>query len=337
VSSSPTAASRIWVGSYTEDSGGTGQGIARLGVLPDGSLDNHGLSAVANSPTYLVRANDVIYAVGEGDASVSAFRVTGNELGFLGSQATAGTIPCSLAVLGDAVLLAIACYGDGVVDLHPLLPNGVIGKTSQSLLSEGKGVKPQQDRPHAHDALELDATTVLTTDLGTDRIFVHSLDSSGLTRTKSVWLPAGSGPRDLLLHPVGVVFALTELSNELLVLERTVDGVELVGSVPLPGAEPGDHSAALAITVDGRFVFAGLRGSNRVSVMAISGDGRHLDPIGFVDCGGAWPRHLVVDGPYLRVANQLSNSIATFKIGHDGIPVLVSSLEIASPAFLLLD
>jgi hypothetical protein len=43
-----------------------------------------------------------------------------------------------------------------------------------------------------------------------------------------------------------------------------------------------------------------------------------------------------MDGEYLRVANQLTSSVATFTIGSDGLPVAHSSLPVPSPTYLLL-
>jgi hypothetical protein len=54
-----------------------------------------------------------------------------------------------------------------------------------------------------------------------------------------------------------------------------------------------------------------------------------------VSCEGDWPRHHVVDGAFLHVANQLSNSIASFHIGSDGVPVYAGSIAAPSPSFLL--
>ena len=57
--------------------------------------------------------------------------------------------------------------------------------------------------------------------------------------------------------------------------------------------------------------------------------------MGSVGSGGGWPRHLVIDGEYLRVANQLTNSVVSFTLGVDGLPVLHSSLVVQSPTYLL--
>jgi len=328
--------SRIWVGGYTDEMNGSANGIQVLGVAEDGSLEDHGLAVAADSPSFLVSSGDVVYAAGEGARVVSAYRVVGNELHFLGLQNTAGELPCALAVLGDRVALAVACYGDGTVDVHPIAPDGLLGKTGQSLRGEGKVSRINQTGPHAHAALQIDDHTVLTTDLGSDVIYLHSLDGDLLTRTGSVAFPKGTGPRDLMLHPSGLIWMLAELSHELFVLKRDGDSLSIESSVPLPGAETGDHAAAIALSSDGRFAYAGLRGSDQVAVLAVGNDGAELTAVGSVWSGGGWPRHLVIDGEYLRVANQLTNSVVTFTLGHDGMPVQHSTLVVRSPTYLLL-
>jgi 6-phosphogluconolactonase len=330
------SASRIWVGGYTDDMTGSANGIQVLGVAADGSLEDHGLAIAADSPSFLTSSGDVVYAAGEGARVVSAYRVAGNELHFLGLQNTAGELPCALAVLGDRAALAVACYGDGTVDVHPIAPDGSLGKTGQSLRGEGKVSRINQSGPHAHAALQIDEKTVLTTDLGSDVIYLHSLDGDLLTRTGSVSFPKGTGPRDLFLHPSGLIWMLAELSHELFVLKRERESLTIVTSVPLPGAQEGDHAAAIGLSSDGRFAYAALRGSDNIAVLAVSDDGAGLAAVGSVWSGGGWPRHLVIDGEYLRVANQLTNSVVTFTIGKDGLPVQHSSLAVGSPTYLLL-
>ncbi|HEX4442629.1 MAG TPA: beta-propeller fold lactonase family protein [Galbitalea sp.] len=331
------SAQRIWVGGYTDDMNGSAEGIGVLLVASDGSLEDHGIAVAAESPSFLTRSGDLVFAVSEAASAVAAYRIADNELHFQGLQATAGPVPCAVTVLGDCVALAVACYGDGSVDIHPIAPNGALGKTSQSLRGTGKGTRINQDGPHAHAVVQLDATTVLTTDLGTDDVYINTLAGDVLSRVGSVKLPAGSGPRDVLLHPSGVVLVLTELSNKVYVLSR--DGLEfsIVSSIALSGSEEGDHAAAIGISADGRFGYSALRGTDLVSVFEISTDGRTLTPVGSVGSGGGWPRHLVVDGDRIRVANQLTNSVVTFAIGADGMPTKESSLYVPSPTYLLLD
>jgi 6-phosphogluconolactonase len=333
------SSSNLWVGGYTEDMSGTGTGIRLLKRIDDGTLEDHGLAAATDSPSYLTRAGDVIYATNEGSRVLSAFRVAGDELRFLGLQSVAGDYPCALAVVGNRSLLVAACYGNGAVDVFPLIADGTLAKRSQSLRGDeaANGPDSNQEGPHAHDALQVDDRIVLTADLGTDRVYVHEVQDGALSRIGSVSLPAGAGPRDLFLHPSGAVWVLGELSGHVFVLTRSGDAFEASAAIEIPGAEPGDHAAGLALSSDGRHLYTALRGTNRIGILRVLDDGATLKPLTFVDCGGGWPRHLIVDGSYLHVANQLSNSIATFVFGVDGVPLPHSTISVDSPTYLLLD
>ena len=329
------ASSFIWVGGYTpEMEGDQGKGIAAL-RRTGSTVEYLGVVAETLSPSFLTRSGDVLYSVGESNPSVSAFRITGETLVPLATEPAAGTSPCSLRVIDS--LLIEACYGDGAVGVHLLDTDGMPGPAVQTLTDAGGGPHRVQDGPHAHDALRVDATTVLTTDLGTDRVHIHTLGADRLTRTGSLDLPAGTGPRDLLLHPSGVVWVLGEISNEIIVLTRDGDTFAITGIVALPGATAGDHSAAMAPSADGRFVYVGHRGSNTVSVVSVDDSGTELVPVASIDCGGDWPRHLVVDGDFLHVANQRSSSVTTFRFGADGIPELLGSIAVPTPTYLLVD
>jgi 6-phosphogluconolactonase len=328
--------SRLWVGGYTDDMNGSASGIAILHVAQDGSLEHHGLAVSADSPSFLASSGDTLYAAGEGARVITAYRIADDDLHFLGVQDTAGELPCALAVLGDREALAVACYGDGILDVHPLAGDGAIGKTGQFLRGVGTGSRINQGGPHAHAAIQVDATTVLSTDLGTDDVHIHSLKGGLLTRSGSVKFPARSGPRDFLLHPSGRVFVLSELSNQMFILERRGATYAITEQVALPGGREGDHAAALALSADGRFLYSALRGSDQIAVLAVSEDGAKLTPVGAVGSGGGWPRHIVMDGEYLRVANQLTNSVASFTLSADGLPIPHSSLLVQSPTYLLL-
>jgi 6-phosphogluconolactonase len=324
----------IWVGGYTPEMNGVGGGIAAL-RRTGSTVEYLGVVAETLSPSFLTRSGDVLYAAGESGPSVSAFRITGDGLTPLGTAPSAGTAPCSLRVIDS--LLVEACYGDGAVGVHRIDDSGIPSPAVHTLRDEGTGPHPAQAGPHAHDVLRVDVTTVLTTDLGTDRVHIHTLRADGLTRTGSLDLPAGTGPRDLLLHPSGAVWVLGELSGEIFVLTRSGETFAVAGVVALPGSVSGDHSAAMATSVDGRFVYVGHRGSNTVSVVSVDNSGTALTPVASVDCGGDWPRHLVVDGNFLHVANQRSSSVATFTFGADGIPELRGSIAVPTPTFLLVN
>jgi 6-phosphogluconolactonase len=326
-------ASRIWVGGYTPEMEGTGRGIALLHRDTAGTLSYAGVAAETSSPSFLARAGDILYAAGESGPTVSAFGLSGDELTPLADVPTGGSFPCALTVVGD--LLLAACYGDGALVVHPRGNAGDLRPPTQVLHSAGAGPHGAQDGPHAHGALQTDADTVLSADLGTDRVYIHRVDAAGLTRTGEVALPAGTGPRDLVLRPSGDVWVLGELSAEVLVLRRQGATFVVVARVPLAGAEPGDHASGLALRADGRALFVGLRGSNRVAVVPVGDTGELQASVTSTDCGGDWPRHLVAVGDHLYVANQRSGTVATFRIDGNA-PVLQAVLAVPTPTYLLV-
>jgi 6-phosphogluconolactonase len=325
--------SLVWAGCYT-GSQGAGQGIGALRPRADGSLEFLGLAVAASSPSFVANGvgGRVVYAVDEANARVEAFsRADGYELIPLGGQDTSGPAPCHLAVTEH--WLYVANYGSGVIDVFPLTADGSIGPAAQSLTASGRGPKPEQDGPHAHSTFL--GPSVLTADLGLDQVHLHRRRDGLLTRTGSLHLPPGTGPRDFA-SPAGgdgsLVYLIGELTASVFALQVSADAVSIVASGQAV-AEPveGDHGAGLQLSDDGRYLYSGLRGSNRVIVIRTS----DLSPVADVSCGGDWPRNLTLVGDMLYVANQRSSTVTSFRIDSDGIPSPVGEPEpVPSPTFL---
>lgn len=313
--------STFLVGGYSRDMGGTAEGVTRLSSRADGSLVVDGLAVEAASASYLLRHGDTLYAACEGTARVEQFDLaTGRHRG---GDAVGGSYPCHLSLV-DGTILA-SCYGDGSIAVLATDPL----RRRASVRAEGSGPRAEQEGAHAHATLAVGGT-VLSADLGADRIRVHSLRDGVLTRQRSVEVPAGSGPRDLVRHPSGLLLVLAELSNELLVYSPSL---ELLASATLPGAVDGDHAAGISLSGDGRFVFVAVRGSNVLASLAF--DGQALTAIGAVDSGGDFPRHHIVDGGILHVANQLSSTVASFAIDDGVLRPISEPTAVASPTHLV--
>ena len=313
------------IGGYGADMGGTATGIAWGRSGEDGSFEYRGVLAETPSPSWITVDGIRVYAVLEGVAAVDMFESRGDQLEKIERLDVAGQYPCHLAIAGGRPV--VACYGDGVV----WTPGEAIAGSP-----EDRGPLPAQEGPHAHHVLPLADRRVLTLDLGTDRVYLHHWSGSRLIRYDELALPPGTGPRDLLPLPDGRIAVLGEWSCELLLLEEMGQSFEIVQILALPGATPGpDQASGLGLSPDGRFVFAGIRGSNRIASIAVHED--VVRPVGWAPSGGDWPRHLVVDGSFVHVANQLSNSVATLRIADDGTlepvgePVAVPSPTCLAP------
>ncbi len=313
-----------WVGGYGADMGGGMPGIQAMRSTDAGTLALVGTAVETPSPSYLLSRGEHLYAVAEGAGTVEAFRRTGEHtLERVGSVPSGGRWPCNLEFFDGGI--AVANYFDGIV--------GLVSDSTlvESVQLEGSGPHERQQGPHAHTVLAVDDETLLSVDLGADRVNVHG---RGLAVVASVPLPPGTGPRDLTRHPSGFYYLLSELSHELFVLRWTGTTLDIVSSVAVPGAVAGDSDSA--ISVWGDYVYTGLRGSNRIAMLRSVDAGARLEPLGWVSSEGQWPRHHTVDGDVLHVANQVSSSVASFRLGADGVPSLIAEpTAVPSPNYLL--
>ena len=305
------------VGAYGPDMDGHARGVTKLRSRADGSLEPvDGFLIEAPSPAFLARAGDTLLAALEGQGAV--LEVGG------ATWSSGGTWPCHIGVYGDDVI--VANYFEGNLGL----------RTGQVVEPRpGAGPLPAQNGPHAHSTAEIAAGVIVSADLGTDRVGIHSLVDGVLTRTGSFTLRPGTGPRDLLV--VGsLLYILGEHSCTVVVAEWGNGALVLLDEVAVSGAAEGDQAAALVLA--NGFLYALLRGSNQLATLRVSDDGRTLHGLGAVPTEGEWPRHLVRDGAFLHVANQLSSTVTTFAIGNGGFPVSVGQpCATPSPTYLLLD
>jgi 6-phosphogluconolactonase (cycloisomerase 2 family) len=157
-----------------------------------------------------------------------------------------------------------------------------------------------------------------------------------------VVMPLGCGPRHLVRLPDGRLLVVTEYSVEVLVLEPVPADERGSASAPyrlaavLPvladGPADGDSGAEIALSTDSRFVYVGVRGSNRIATLDVA-DG--LTPLDAVDSGGRTPRHHLVVGDLLHIAHQDSDEVTSHRLGADGRPAgIVGRLPLGSPTVL---
>ncbi|AGZ39688.1 lactonase family protein [Actinoplanes friuliensis] len=320
----------VFVGCYTGESDGEGEGVAVLRRDPaTGDLTRLGVAARTPSPSFLAQhpSLPVLYAVNELDAgTVSAFAVgTDASLTPLAVRSTGGAAPCHLAVAAGAGHLLVANYSSGSVAVFPLDADGVPGERSDLLQLQGQGpVADRQEGPHAHMVFpDPNGPDVLISDLGSDRIWRARLDAvSGrliLAGPAAVAEP-GTGPRHLLRSIDGALLAVGELSGTLTWFRPDpADGhLRPVGGEPTSATKPNQPSE-LTTGRDGRFVYVANRGPDTVSVFSWEPEGASL--LTEVATGGVWPRHLTLLGDHLYVANERSQSVTVFRIDPDtGIP-----------------
>ena len=126
----------------------------------------------------------------------------------------------------------------------------------------------------------------------------------------------------MVRHPSGHLYVATELSREIFALAADVTGDwRIVGGTPLgAGMLDGDTAAELAASRDGDFLYAGVRGSNTIATVRVSGRAtcsrrsRSSRPASI-------PRHHLVVRDTLLVAGQRSDEVASLTLDlRTGVP-----------------
>jgi 6-phosphogluconolactonase (cycloisomerase 2 family) len=103
------------------------------------------------------------------------------------------------------------------------------------------------------------------------------------------------------------------------------------------GAKADDCAAHIALSPHGRHAYVGVRGSNRISVLAVDGTSGQFSPLAECPSGGDWPRHHLVREGWLHVAHERSHEVTTFRLdAKSGLPGQVHDrLSTGSPTALI--
>jgi len=190
---------------------------------------------------------------------------------------------CHVAVAGNH--LVTAQYAVGTIRVHPLRPDGSVEPPSQVL--DGF-VHPHMIRPYAGE--------ILISDLGRDLVVRTRLHEG---RPMAEYAVPG-GPRHFG-NVGGTWFVTGELDGSLAAYDSDWRPMARYAGLTRPS-----EVAAFGE----RYLYVADRGPDTVHVLAVDG----LRLIEVVPSGGAWPRHLVVDGTLLHVANQHSGDVTTFRL-----------------------
>jgi 6-phosphogluconolactonase len=186
------------------------------------------------------------------------------------------------------------------------------------------------------------------TDLGTDRILIDRFDGAAGTlepnSPDSVGIQPGSGPRHFAWHPSRrAIYLLNELSSTVSVLRFDADRGALeifqTASARAAGAAGQTIAAEIAVSPDGRFLYASNRGDDDIAVFAIDDSTLGLTPAGHVRTCGRGPRSFAIDpsGRWLVAANEGSDSLVTLGLdpGSGGLSAGGPLVSIPSPVCVL--
>jgi 6-phosphogluconolactonase len=260
-----------------------------------GCIEDLRLAALALNPSYLCPApsGKYLYAVvetgdyqGVSSGAVASYKVDRDGgLEFINRKPSMGTSPCHVTVDSRASFAIVSNYSNGVLSVFPLGADGALGDPRQVIPYSGSGPNSaRQKGPHAHFFLfDRSEKYGFACDLGTDRVMAYCFDRTSEEPLKSAEVPwfqtaPGAGPRHLVFNAKG---DRAYLLNE---IDSTLDVLKYD-----PGRGAFEKLQSLSTLP---------KGTNATNTTAAI----RMSP------GGA----------FVYASNRGHNSIAVFKVKHEG-------------------
>lgn len=367
----PPAPTFVYFGTDTAKGVAKGIYLSRFNLIT-GQLTPPLLAAESLRPAFLAISSPTaghrrLYAANEaGDSSstITSYMMepaTG-ALKEINQVTSAGAGPCYVSLDGTGEAAFVANYGGSSIATYRVLPSGALSEPVERIdYKEPKFGKrgpntARQDAPHPHSVhLSPDNRFLIVNDLGSDEISVFPVDRA----TARLGPPAlfssdrrGTGPRHIVFHPNGRwVYSINELDSTidhfLWTTTRSVTAPQglLVNTglnvktiaADFPVAK--NTAAEVAISQDGKFLYASNRGEDTLVVFSIAPADGALTLLQRTTCAGKTPRHFTLDpsGRWLLCANQDSASINIFaRDGASGrVGGLIQTVSLDSPMFSL--
>jgi len=328
-------------GTYTKKEGhvdGKGNGLEVFRISNDKITAVFTETGVVN-PTFMDISSDFrrIYTVSEtgpdvdSTGSVSAFEISASgELKHLSTQSSQSFYPCHIVLDPQDRLAIVSNYAGGIA-VFPILGNGGLGSSTQTLFFDGSGggggANSRQDSSHPHSVIiSPDGKYAYLADLGTDNINMFRIDyeSNQLIPLEKPFIKMASeaGPRHMAFHPTKPqMYIINELNST--ITRASYDSQtgllkqqSTISTLP-QDFEGVNYCADIHISDDGNYLYGTNRGHNTVAMFSIQEDGS-LESLGHESVRGDQPRNFLISGSQLLVANQNTDNIVVFDIQDNG-------------------
>jgi 6-phosphogluconolactonase len=213
------------------------------------------------------------------------------------------------------------------VMVWPLDANGRVGPATDLVQEQGRGVNLiTLGRPFPHSVRpDVTGARVMSCDMGLDRLMVYDLDPSigklSPAAHPYAQLSSGAGPRHFWVHPNNKwVYTAneTDATVSAFAYDAETSALRIIATVSLPPDDYEGHASSAQIVVhpSGQFLYASLRGPNRIAQFAIDQASGRPRLLGLEPTQGQTPRNFNVDptGRFLIVGNIGSGTLVTFRI-----------------------
>lgn len=282
------------------------------GVGTGAGLGNQGAVALSDNGRWL-------FTVNAGSDSISTFRVMGSSLELIGTVASGGEQPISLAV-HRRLLYVLNAGGAGTITGFVIGPRGNLVPLPDSTRPlSGDNTGPAQV------AFSPSGRLLVVTEKATSLISTYTVDRRGYAGDPNPQRAAGQTPFGFAFDPRGR-----------LIVSEAFGGAPGAGAVSsydldegdgalrvISGAVP-DHQSApcwIVVTGDGRFTYTTNTASDNVSGYHIGPDGSLTllgDGVAGVTGDGPIDAALSRDSQYLYTLNARDGSISAFQLALDG-------------------
>jgi 6-phosphogluconolactonase len=338
----------VYIG--TDTSKGVSKGIYQAHFdTTHGQLTPPILAAATARPSFLAitpvgqprRSLYAVNSINDPAATATTFMIdpkTGalNQTGQV-SSCGAGPAYISVDATGHSAFVA-NFFGSSIASYH-IQPDGTLSqpvdridfKDHEKFGALGPA-SARQDIPHPHSAtISPDNRFLLVCDLGTDHITVFLINpETGQLSSPHSFTNGhpGSGPRHVVFHPnARWVYGINEIDSTLdhylwtaTRFADTPQGLLVNTNTPVKTIAAdfpaGKNTAAeVAISADGRFLYASNRGEDSLVVFSIRPKDGKLDLVQRISCGGKTPRHFTIDptNQWILCGNQDSATITIFR------------------------
>ncbi len=333
---------RVYLGTYTGGKTNPSMGIYQCELnMSDGKMTAPTLAVETKDPSFLaIHPNKkFLYAVNEGQATVSAFAIDAatGKLKFLNSQPSQGGAPCHLIVDPSGKNVLAANYSGGSCICIPIGSDGRLGK--ESSFQQHVGTKKNGHSIHVDQANQF----AFCCDLGLDKVIIYAFDpmKGTLTPHGTFDAPKGAGPRHFAWSPDGKrCYINGESDKTIIACEYDADKgaltqKQVLSTLPKDANRKGTSTAETVVHPSGKFVYVSNRGHNSIAIFSIDQKTHELTAVGHESRGIKTPRNFAIEptGKYMLVANESGNNVLSFEISPTTgeLTPTGSSVEISRP------
>ena len=284
---------------------------------------------------------ETIYASTQhnGIGAVAAYHVAPDgKLHLLNTLPANGKSVCYLQISANGKFLYSANYASGNISEFTIADDGSLAALKQSINHTGSSIHAEQSSPHPHCCtFTPDNKYLCVTDLGTDKLLLYDYDpDQGIApvAAREYSVTPGSGPRHLFFDADGrFAYLLCELGNVIQRFSYTQGDFNFIDTIStLPEGEHSGSASTIKFSKNGRFLFAGNRGSDTIAVFAVDKNGK-LTSWNFYPAGGSSPRdfNFLPGTNILAVANEFSGKTVFFTCDDNSGEIFETCGELTLP------